>query len=161
MDHKASDSGERLLLVLGEHWIKYIFPSFLYIVQFCVSVFLFLLAGYTAYHSVWISNAAFLVGLLLMLLSHHWFFWRLLGDAADCIVITNQRSIHFEVQLLFHDEMRENSLDKMRTVEASKEGLLQNIFQYGTLRFQGGLDIPLVPHPHRVARDIEQAMGRR
>ena len=122
---------------------------------------LLLLAGLSAHHAMWIAHLTFIAGLFLMLLTHHWFFLKLLGEAIDCIVITNQRSIHFETQLLFHDEMRENSFDRMRTVEASKEGLLQNILHYGTLRFQGGNDIPMVPHPHRVAKDIEQAMGRR
>lgn len=161
MSASEAKNGERLLMVIDEHWIKYVFPSFVYISLALVSFYLFYLAGFSAHHSSWISAVTFIVGLALLLLVHHWFFFRLLGEAIDCIILTNQRSIHFETTLLLHDVMRENSFDKMRTVEAYKEGFLQNILNYGTVRFQGGTDIPFVPHPHRVARDIEQAMGRR
>lgn len=141
--------------------MKYVLPVFVYVILMFASVLLFILARLSADQSMWLSHFLLLSGLVLMLFTHHWFFLRLLGEAVDCIIITSERSIHFETRLLFHDEMRENSFDKMRTVEASKKGFLQNIFQYGTLRFQGGVDIRLVPHPHRVAKEIEQAMGRR
>lgn len=161
MAYESPDDGERLICIIHEHWIKYVFPIFVYTTLMGVSLLLFLFAGLSVHHNMWLSHVTFIAAFLLMLLTHHWFFRRLLGEAIDCIVITSQRSIHFETQLLFHDEMRENSFDKMRTVEASKEGLLQNIFHYGTIRLQGGVDIHLVPHPHRIAKDIEQAMGRR
>jgi hypothetical protein len=161
MPHLDTKNGERLLMIVDEHWIKYVFPAFVYISLTGVSLFLFSLAGYNAFHSPWISWTLFIVALGLLLVVHHWFFFRLLSEAVDCIIITNQRSIQFETTLLLHDVMRENSFDKMRTVEAYKEGLLQNVLNYGTVRFQGGTDIALVPHPNSVAKDIEQAMGRR
>lgn len=161
MANGTTKSGERLIHVINEHWIKYVFPVFVYTTLIGISLLLFVLAGISAHHYMWVSHLTFIAALSLVLLTHHWFFLRLLGDAIDCIVITNQRSIYFETRLLLHDSMRENSFDKMRTVEAYKEGLLQNIFHYGTLKFQGGIDIPLVPHPHRMAKEIEQAMGRR
>lgn len=160
MPSGTPQNGERLIRIVDKHWIKYVFPVFVYIVLIGVSFLLFYLSGLSAYHTMWLSHVALIAGLSLLLLTHHWFFLRLLSEALDCTVITNQRSIHFETHLLFHDDMRENSFDKMRTVEAYHEGLLQNILHYGTLRFQGGIDISLVPHPHRVAKEIEQAMGR-
>ncbi len=108
-----------------------------------------------------LSLTIFLAAFLLFSFAHHWFFLRLLSEAADSIIITNCRSIHFHTHLFFYSDMRENSFDKMRTVEAVKHGFLQNVLNYGTLRFQGGDDISLVPHPQSVARAIEQAMGRR
>lgn len=160
MPPQISRNGERLIRIIDEHWIKYALPTFIYVLLMGISLLLILLAGLSVHHFMWLSHLTYLAGLSLALLAHHWFFLKLLGEAIDCIVITTQRSIHFETHLLFHDEMRENSFDRMRTVEASKEGLLQNVLHYGTLRFQGGIDIPLVPHPHRIAKDIEQAMGR-
>lgn len=152
---------EQLLAIVNEHWVKYVYHVFLSLLLFGISVLLFLLAELSAHHTMWLSHTTFLAGLLLLLLTNHWFFVRLLGEAIDVIVITNLRSIHFETRLLLRDEMRENSFDRMRTVEAAKEGILQNILHFGTLRFQGGNDIPLVPHPHRIAKMIEQAMGRK
>ena len=161
MPHDTPNNGERLVCIIDEHWIKYVFPTFVYFTLLGVSLLLFILAGLSAHHYMWLSHLTLIAGLLLMLLVHHWFFLKLLGEAVDCIVITNQRSIHFDTQLLIRDQLIENSFDKMKTVEAHKEGLLQNILHYGTLRFQGGVDIPLVPHPHSIAKHIEQAMGRR
>ena len=158
---QPSLQGERLLRVIDEHWVKYVFPVFLYVLLTGVSMLLFFFAGLSAHHMMWLSHATFLLAIFLLLLTHHWFFAIILGEAIDCVVLTNLRSIHIETRLLFHDEMRENSFDKMRTIEASKEGILQNLLHYGTLRFQGGADIPLMPHPHRVAKEIEQAMGRK
>lgn len=155
-----SPRGERLIGIVDEHWIKYVAPVFIYVLLLGISILLFVLAGISAHHYMWLSHATLIAGLGLMLLTHHWFFLRLLGEAIDCIVITDQRSIQFETQLLLHDDIRENSFDKMRTVEAYHEGLVQNILRFGTLRFQGGTDMRLVPHPHRVAKDIQQAMGR-
>lgn len=157
----ATQEQERLLAIVNEHWIKYVYPAFLTLLLLSISFLLFTLAGLNAHHAMWLSHTTFLAGLLLLFITNHWFFMRLLGEVTDCIVITDKRSIHFETQLLLHDEMRENSFDRMRTVEAAKEGLLQNILHFGTLRFQGGNDIPLVPHPHRVAKTIKQAMGRK
>lgn len=162
MTHDASGgSRERVIRTTAEHWIRFLLPTFVYLLLLGISVLLFLLAGMSAHHEMWLSHVSLITGLLLMLLSHHWFFLRLLGESIDCIIITNQRSIHFDTHLFFHDNIRENSFDKMRTVEAYHDGFLQNILHYGTLRFQGGVDIPLVPHPHTVAKEIEQAMGRR
>ncbi len=161
MTSTTNPTGEHLIRIIGEHWIRFVYPVFVYVLLLSISLLLFVLAGFSAEHVMWLSHITFVAGLVLLLLTHHWFFLRLLSEAIDCIVLTNQRSIHFDTHLLFHDDMQENSFDKMRTVEAYHKGLLQNIFHYGTLRFQGGTDIPMVPHPHRVAKEIEQAMGRK
>lgn len=162
MPHPNNNNGERLIYVTGEHWIRFVLPAFVAALLMGNSILLFFLAGLSAHHEeMWLSHVAFVAGFLLLLLTHHWIFLCLLGETIDRIFITNQRSIQFDTRLLLHEEIRENSFDKMRTVEAVKEGLLQNVLNYGTIRFQGGIDIYLVPHPHRVAKAIEQAMGRR
>ena len=110
---------------------------------------------------MWISHIAFIPAVLLMLVAHHWFFVMVLSEVADCIIVTDKRLIQLKIRLLQHDAMVEVSFEKMKMVEASKVGLLQNILNYGTLHFEGAkAAIKLVPHPNSVARDIEQAMGR-
>jgi predicted neutral ceramidase superfamily lipid hydrolase len=153
---------ERVLLITDEHWIKYVLPCTVYCFLLSISLLLFFLSlsgVFPPFESL--SLIIFLAAFLLFSFAHHWFFLWLLSEAADSIIITNCRSIHFHTHLFFYSDMRENSFDKMRTVEAVKHGFLQNVLNYGTLRFQGGDDISLVPHPQSVARAIEQAMGRR
>lgn len=156
-----SPEGERLIRIVNEHWIKYVVPVFVFLVLIAMSLFLFVVAGMSAYHVMWASHLAFIPAVLLMMMAHHWFFIMVLSEVADCIIVTDKRLIQLKIRLLQHDAMVDVAFDKMKTVEASKEGLLQNILNYGTLHFEGAkAAIKLVPHPNSVARDIEQAMGR-
>lgn len=155
-------SGEKLIRIVSEHWIKYVFPIFIAIALLSVSFLLFVLAGLTAHHYVWLSHVSFIAALLLFLITHHWFFLMLLGESTTHIIVTNHRVMRLRERVFFREERLEVSFDKMKTVEASKHGLLQTILRYGNLQFEGEKSIiPLVPHPSSVARDIEQAMGRR
>jgi len=154
-------NGEKIIRTVGEHWIKYVFPVFVFIFLLGISVLLFLLAGLTAHHSMWLSHVSFLLALGLFFITHHWFFVMLLSESVTRIVVTNHRIVRLRERLFFEEEMLEVSFEKMKTVEAQKHGLLQNILRYGTLRFETGTKIPLVPHPNNIAKDIEQAMGLR
>ena len=159
--HASPSNGEQLIRIANEHWIKYVMPIFVFLILIAVSLLLFFLAGMSAYHVMWISHIAFIPAVLLMLVAHHWFFVMVLSEVADCIIVTDKRLIQLKIRLLQHDAMVEVSFEKMKMVEASKVGLLQNILNYGTLHFEGAkAAIKLVPHPNSVARDIEQAIGR-
>jgi len=157
---QANTSDERLVRIIEEHWIKYVAPGIVYIGINAGGLLLLALAGILPDGGNFFADAPLLVGILLLFIAHHWFFAFLLGEAIDCIIITNKRTIVFETKLLVHDDMVENTLEKVRSVEVYQDGILQNVLLYGSLRFQGGTDIHLVPHPHRAAKEIEQAMGR-
>lgn len=161
MSPDSPASGETIIRVMSEHWIKYVFPVCLYLVLTAVSVLLFLFAGMTAHHQTWLSYAAFIAALLLFLIAHHWFFVKLLSESMTHIVITTRRVIWLRESLFVHERMMEYAFEKMKTVEAGKQGLLQTILRYGTISFEGGAAIPFVPHPNRAVKDIEQAMGLR
>lgn len=158
----APQAGETLIRIVSEHWIKYLFPFFVAAALLGVSLLLFVLAGLSAHHYLWLSHATFVAALALFLITHHWFFLMLLGESMTHIVVTNRRVLRLRERVFLREEMLEVSYDKMKTVEASKRGLLQTILRYGSLHFEGDKTIiTLVPHPNSVARDIEQAMGRR
>lgn len=153
--------GEKLIRIVSEHWIKYVFPIFIATTLLSISLLLFVLAGLTAHHYMWLSHASFVAALLLFLVTHHWFFLILLGESATHIIVTNHRVMRIRERVLFSEERLEVSFDRMKTVEAKKHGVLQTILRYGNLQFEGeDTIIPLVPHPNSIARDIEQAMGR-
>ncbi len=155
----ATINGEKVIRIIGEHWIKYVLPVFIYIMLTGVSVLLFLLAGLTSHHSMWLSHGSFVAAFLLFLFAHHWFFTKLLGESMTHIVITNRRVITLRESYFSREQMVEYAFDKMKTVEACKHGILQTILRYGSLKFESGADVTLVPHPNSVAKDIQQAMG--
>lgn len=161
MAHFAPSGGEQVIRVVSEHWIKYVFPSFVYIVLAGVSILLFSLAGLTAHHSMWLSHLAFVSALMLFFFAHHWFFTKLLGESLAHIVVTNRRVVWIHETIFSREHMAEYAFDKMKTVAANKKGILQNVLRYGSIKFESGPDILFVPHPNSLARDIEQAMGLR
>lgn len=152
-------SPERLVRVVQEHWMKYMLPLTVYVLLMAISILLFFFAGLSVHHYMWLSHVTFFVALMLMLVSHHWFFAVLLSENLGAIIITDHRVIHVEIKLFVEERMHEFSFEKMKFVQAKKEGILQNLLRYGTIVFEKGGPIPLVPHPNGVARDIERLMG--
>lgn len=151
--------GEKLILILHEHWVKYVRLILVYILLLVSSVVLFYFAGVSAYHVEWLSQGLLLFAVFLFLFNHHWFFMSVLSQAENHILITSRRVIWIRNRLFIDEEMLEYAFDKMKFVESKKTTILQYIFQYGTLEFESGKPIPYVPHPNSVVRDIEQAMG--
>lgn len=156
----TSKTGEELIRMSSEHWIKYVRPLFVYLLLCGMSLLLFVLAGVTAYHQVWISYATFLAALSVFMFAHHWLFVLVLGESMSHILVTNHRLIRIHESLFRDGEILEVSFDKMKTVEAKTHGLVQSLLRYGTLKFESGAKLSYVSHPGSVARDIEQAMGR-
>lgn len=152
-------SREVLIAAFPEHWVVYVRTFFGYLLLLAISLFLFWLAGWTAYHTEWFSQLVFLAAILIFWTSHHWFFAMMLSRSLSRIFITNRRVIRVRERLFLSEEMYEISFEKMKTVTADKHGLFQNLFRYGTLKFENMAKITYVPHPNRVARQIEQAMG--
>ena len=156
--------GERLIDAFSTHWIKYLAPTLILVLLAGTSILLFYLAGLSAHHSEALSHSSFISALLLLLIVHHWFFHKIMSEAMVDILITNMRFIYMKDCLLFCEDMHELSLERVRAVEAREHGVLQNIFRYGSLWFDtGGSDIgtrliPLIPHPHRKAKEIMQLL---
>lgn len=154
-----SDSGEHVVMVTDEHWVKYIVPVVISVFLFGISVLLFLLAGISTHHYMWLSHATYIAALILFLLTQHWFFMVLLSESLDKIIITNTRLMRVQYRLIFHEDILEISFNKMKSVDVRKHGFLQNILHYGTLIFEvNKATIRLVPHPNRIARIIQEAM---
>lgn len=150
---------ESLIFISSEHWIKYVFPTFLYSVLMGSSMFLFYVATLSAPTASGFSLFLFIVSLFLLFITQHWFFWLLLAESQAHIIMTNKRVIYIHESLLWREEMVEISFEKMKTVESHKTNLLQSVLNYGTLQFESLMKIKRVPHPGTLARQIEQAMG--
>ncbi len=159
MHTEENTNGERLIRIMSQHWIKYVFPVFIYTMILLVSILLFILAGVTAHHSMWLSHVSFFAALILFLVNHHWFFLTLLSESATRIIVTNHRVVWMRDKIFLDEQMMEYAFDKMKTVSMHKHGILQTVLRYGELEFESGAILPLVPHPGSVTKDIQQAMG--
>ena len=159
MTNAHVDTGERLVHVTDEHWVKYVVPVTVSFFLLAIAILLFVLAGVSAHHTMWLSHIAFIAALILFLLTFHWLFLVLLSEAMDRIIITNKRLIRIHYRMIFHEDILEISFSKMKSVDVRKSGLIQNLLHYGTLVFEmNKAFVHLVPHPNRVARVIQEAM---
>jgi hypothetical protein len=159
MTSTTNEHGEHVIKVTDEHWVKYVAPVLIAIFLFAISFLLFLLAGITAHHYMWLSHTAYVAALLLFLITLHWFFMVLLSESLSKIIITNRRLLRLDYRLIFHEDILEISFEKMKTVDVRKHGLLQNLLHYGTLYFETKLaSVPFIPHPNRIAKIIQEAM---
>lgn len=160
MIHTHVEHGERLVKVVDEHWIKLVLPVTVCILVLSASILLFILAGISAHHYMWLSHITLIAATLLFFVAHHGFFMILLSETLDRIIITNKRLIRLKYRLIIQEDNLEISFEKMKTVDAIKKGLLQNILHYGTLMFETKLaTVQYVPHPNDVAKTIQEAMA--
>lgn len=164
----AADVEEEMFVTaLSTHWIKYAFPIFVLLVTMPIGIGLFAVALYVFEDIPLMKEALFSVALFFVLLSHHWFFHRILSEAMEDVIITNKRVIWIQEMLFCCDDMRQVPLNKIQGVEVRKHGLLQTILGYGSVWFDTGGTIThdenatmhLVPHPHRIAKTINQLLN--
>ncbi len=148
-----------MLLTTNQHWVAYIVPVMIASVIGIAGLMLYVLAGYTAHHTMWISHAALLLGLGLVLLAYHWIFHRMLSKIAGVMIITNERVIDMRIRLLLHEAMFEVQLVKVQSVTAVKRNIIAALLNYGDIEFKPSGTLQYVPYPQRVAREIEKAMG--
>ncbi|MBP7114409.1 MAG: hypothetical protein KBA40_03075 [Candidatus Peribacteraceae bacterium] len=151
-------SNEKLLRISGEHWIKYVFPSFLFVALSSACFFGLSLAAFTDRYPAEIARPMVLLSCALFWCLFHWFFWFLLAETQTRIIVTSKRVLFIKTGLLWGEETVELAFEKMKSVEAHKLTLLQSILNYGTLQFEP-FKIKRVPHPGTMARLIQQSMG--
>lgn len=147
---------ETVIKRIDDHWMKKVVPVMQYALAFLSGCLLMLLAVLSLHHVPILSYASFLVGTVVILFAHHRFFVFVLSEVAESVFLTNRRVIFFEHRLFELDELREIRLERTKGVMAKKEGFLQNVFNYGTLNFDVGGTIEYVPHPTRLASEIQE-----
>ncbi|PIR53052.1 hypothetical protein COU76_03295 [Candidatus Peregrinibacteria bacterium CG10_big_fil_rev_8_21_14_0_10_49_10] len=156
---------ERLLYATSTHWVKY-GKHLLFSLMFLTIGIAFL--GTTSS----LTGTFRMVGPVLygmssvcVLVGHHVLFHKILSECMPDILITNRRVIYFDDSLLCCDDENEIPLSKVPGVQVAQHGILQNLLNYGTLRFTiagGFFDhegcILRVPRPDHVAEVITQSV---
>jgi|GEM_PF-2835170 len=157
---------EKLVEAVSTHWMKYVLPFALMLLL--VSVAIVVIALPTLFFNQLQVGVytPFFSGLILLTLIVHWGFHRLLNESMIDVIITNRRVIYLQSSPLINDVMREFHMERMRAVEGRKVGLLQNIFDYGSLSVNtegSGFHeeqsiVQFMPHPNRYSQKIIVAM---
>ena len=153
---------EHIVMAFGTHWVKYCLPTIIYLILTvaAASILAALVMNFQAGNTA--AATGFVWTVVGFTVVHHWYFEKLLSDSTDEIIITNKRIIYINDHLFFSDDMMEFTIQKIVGIQAKKNGILQNILRYGSLHLDtGGTDmaresaqIPLVPHPNAVVREI-------
>lgn len=157
---------ENIIRAFSTHWIKYVAPTLAFVIVISASIAMLVAAGLSANSSTLLSHTLLFLGLVLTYLSLHWYFHKLLSEAMEDIVITSKRIIWIREALFAVDEMRQIPLANIQGVEARKRGILQTVLGYGTLWLDTGGTITAdanaiidqVPHPNRVAGEINKLL---
>ena len=160
--HFKPEASEELIMAISTHWIKYVLPTVIFVIIMSASITFFILAGVIVNQSAFVAMLIVFSGMILMYLVLHWYFHRLLSEAMEDIIITTKRVIWIRESLFQVDEMRQIPLKNIQGVETQKHGILQTVLHYGSLWFDTGGTITTdqnaimnqVPHPNRVAREI-------
>lgn len=156
---------EKIIQALSTHWIKYVAPTFMFsVVLFAAIAMLASAEIFSMLEEQLSGSIVIFIGVVLLYIAHHWFFHKLLSEAMEDIIITDKRVIWMKELLFCCNEMRQIQLQNIQGVESRKRGLSQTILGYGTVWFDtGGTEtsdenarMDMVPHPNRIARQINQ-----
>ena len=157
---------ETIVRTFSTHWIKYVRPTAIFLIVVSASTTMLFGAGATTQSAPLLSYTLLFLGLILTYLALHWYFHKLLSEAMEDIIITTKRIIWIKESLFRYDDMHQIPLERIQGVEATKHGIFQTVLRYGNLWFDTGgtttgdesAMMDQVPHPNRIARDINQLL---
>lgn len=102
------------------------------------------------------SVIALVTGHVLLLLFHHAAFYRIFSGSMTRVLLTNKRILGFQGSLWLRENVMDIPLWKIRSLEVATHGLLQHIFDYGSILLNRRElpSLPLIPHPQTVHTHI-------
>ncbi|QQR54540.1 hypothetical protein IPG41_05095 [Candidatus Peregrinibacteria bacterium] len=150
---------EKLVELVKKHWMYLFRPLSLYSLGWglCLTFFIFADALFLEWHNA--SMLFLLLAFLPLLVGHHWFFFYLLSRELSLIVITDKQILKFDYLPLIKKDLELVVVHNIDEIEEKQEGILQNIFHYGTVLIQtSSAPLPVllcyIPHPTGFIRKI-------
>lgn len=159
---------ERLLRFSHRHKIKYLAPLAIYILLGLLCVGVLLWTASIRSSSPQVAGAMLFIGLVPLLIVHHWCFHTILSESTYDIILTNKRIIYITHQLWLSDSLHDTALNQIKAVKVERHGFVQHLLNYGSLWFDTGGSgtgqsdqiIPFAPAPEKWAEEIVRAMKR-
>ncbi len=141
---------EKIELIKRRHWIIFVlelFPIKLILVSVLFFLFYFLFAFPTSWENFLVDNINFfseisikylflLIVSCFLLILWQIVFLIILQYILDTWIVTNKRTIHFELTSLFHRKYSSIDHNKIQDITVKFHGILPTLFKYGNLRIQ-------------------------
>ncbi len=150
-------SGEQIQLILHRHWIVFLFKWLFLLTIFLISFFVLIFS----HEFLQIINTSVFWMVLsvfwMVTLSFTYLSW--LNDELDLFVITDHRIIGIEQLSVFSRKIAESPLDRIQEVDAEQRGVLQTLFDFGTVNIHtasetSNMTVSIAPSPVENARKI-------
>lgn len=123
---------EDIILQVNRHWIRLVKPVLTVIAAWILVLFLFNLASLSR-DDQFTASLHFLGGVTVLMVVHHWFFYRLIRWKLSWSIITNHRVIHFRNLPFIKNDLLYVRIDEIHEVEEKEHGLLANLLDYGSV----------------------------
>ncbi|MEZ4087477.1 MAG: hypothetical protein R3B71_04040 [Candidatus Gracilibacteria bacterium] len=122
---------EDIIIHVNRHWVQLIKPLLSLFLVWSLALSLIHLALLSDEQMT--SNIHFLGAVIILIIGHHWFFYRLLHWQLSSSIITNQRVIHFRNMPFVRNDILYVRIDEIHEVEEKMHGLLPNLLDYGSV----------------------------
>jgi len=156
MKKQTAINGEEAVLLINEHWIKYIPALFLVITSWLLYVFCLGLSIAISDASHISSMTSIVFGHIILLAFHHAAFYNYFCASSRRTLITTRRILTSDQHPWISDDVTDTPLWRLRSIEVRKEGVIQHLFDYGSLILNRG-EMPTIVrvlHPHDVHAQI-------
>lgn len=155
--------GEQPVALIKQHWVVY-GSSLLLILASWLLYFVCEAASLSAMNvSHALSVGLLVVGHALLLLFHHFAFYKLFSLSTNRYLLTNSRILVSKQRLWFSDTILDIPLWKIRAMEVKQGGIVPQIFGYGSIVMNRGelFALEYVPHPQRIHSQIASQIQSR
>lgn len=110
--------------------------------------------------NILIQTILFLL-VIMMTISHHTFFMRLLNFYLDIVIITNYRVIDMRKSIFLHDDKEIIDLHEIQDTKKRQKGIFANFLNYGDLEIvipsmTASMHLPHIPKPEYYLHQINE-----
>lgn len=152
---------EHILLNIDDHWVILLRPIVFLLLGWILFAFLFFSADLATAVSPSVRSILHLLGFIILVITHHFFFLMLLQWKVSGLILTNKRILDVQFIPLIKDDIVHIDISKINKIEKRKHGLVRNILNYGDVQIeltntQGAVELKYVPHPSRFVNRVEE-----
>lgn len=153
------DKSEHIVLVLRQHPLTLFKPLLITILMIFMPVFL----GAVGMFSFLPGNYQFAAIIFWYLITFGFVLEVFLTWFFSVYIITDERIIDVDFVSLIYKDISSAKTDKIEDVTAITGGVLQSMFDYGTIKIQTAgakseIDFESIPHPSRVTKLLNELM---
>lgn len=150
---------ESVIVQVNRHWVRLVKPALGLAAAWIAVLILYNLATFTANDTL-TAGMHFLAATTILVVAHHWFFYRFIQWELSWSIVTNQRVVHFRNLPFLRNDLLYVRIDEIHEVEEKEHGLLPNLMDYGSVVINLAavtetISLNYIPHPATLSNLIE------